>query len=261
MSADEKFQLLLVVTSMVCCTVGMATFATRVIESSTIFNRGDSSYSSLPTNAGESSEVSKLLWPRYRVWLHQICIFISLLLITKEVFDSCGSYPTMLCLEKTWHLVVIAVIDALSLFCDSLKKISSLSWKRKSVWIPTYAANAIYLAVHFISKKNYGSDTLNLACASLFAFVGLFFSITAAMAVKPKLLIYPATEEFTAGLLSYLTFSFINKSLIHVASNKGSLDLEDVPGLIDGDSCFQVYEVTAAADILHYSIPLCHRSL
>lgn len=243
MSADETFLLVLVVTSMICCTVGTITFATTVIGSSTIFNRGGSSYSSLPTNAGEFSEVSKLLWPRYRVWLHQTCVFISLLLIMKEIFDSCGSYPTLRCLGKSWHLVVIAAIDVLSLFCDSLKKISSLSWKSKSVWIPTYAANALYLAAYFILKTNHANDSLNLACASLFALFGLFFSITAAMVVKPKLLHNPVTEEFTAGLLSYLTFSFINKSLIHVASSKGSLDLEDVPGLIDGDSCFRVYEV------------------
>ena len=40
MSVDETSLLVLVVTSMICCTVGTKTFTTTVIDSSTTFNRG-----------------------------------------------------------------------------------------------------------------------------------------------------------------------------------------------------------------------------
>jgi hypothetical protein len=244
MSVVEVILSSLVGGSLLCTIPGVIKFVRTLREGYSFHNRKNSSYTSVLINPNEQEESHQLLWPRLDVWLHQISIFFSLLFLLKEIFSSYESILGMNFSTYLGHLMVIAVVDIIALSCDSLKKISSTSLALKTVWIPVYFINTIYYMVYFVMRNS--SDDLasrNLVGASFFAFCGLIFSLLAATEKKPLLLVNPPTEEFRAGLLSYLTFSYINKDLVNVALTKDSLELEDVPGLIDGDSCSSVHEV------------------
>lgn len=158
-----------------------------------------------------------------------------------EISASCKKAIVMSCYLSSWHLIAIAAIYCISLFGDCLNRISSLDWKIRTLWVPVYVMNTLYLIVHIIIyKKNLSPIIVSVA---IFSAGGAIFSIIGAVERRPTVLINPPTKEYTAGLLSYLTFSYINKDLVDVGMNKESLELEDVPGLIDGDSCSCVYKV------------------
>lgn len=244
MSAVEVILSSLVGASLLCTIPGVVTFVKTLREGHSFHNRKDSSYTSVLINPNDQEESHQLLWSRLDVWLQQISVFFSLLFLLNEIFSSYKSILDMSFSTYLSHLMVIAAVDVIALSCDSLKKISSKSLALKTVWIPVYFINTIYFMAYFM-MRNRGDDlpSRNLVGALLFASCGLLFSFVAAMERKPLVLINPPTEEFRAGLLSYLTFSYINKDLVNVSVNKDSLELEDVPGLIDGDSCSSVYKV------------------
>ena len=244
MSEVEVILSLLVGASLLCTIPGVVTFVKTLREGYSFHNRKDSSYTSVLINPIDQEENYHLLWPRLNVWLHQISIFFSSLFLLNEIFSSYESILDMSCSTYLSHLMVIAAVDIIALSCDSLKKISSKSLALKTVWIPVYFINTIYFVAYFVMRNsNDDFSSRNLVGASFFAFCGLLFSLVAATEKKPLVLINPPTEEFRAGLLSYLTFSYINKDLVNVALTKDSLELEDVPGLIDGDSCSSVHKV------------------
>jgi hypothetical protein len=244
MSVVELILSSLVGTSLLCTIPGVITFVKTLREGYSFHNRKDSSYTSVLINPSDQEESYQLLWPRLDVWLHQISLFFSLLFLLNEIFSSYESILGMSFSIYLGQLMVIAAVDIIALSCDSLKKISSKSLFLKTVWIPVYFINTIYFVVYFVMRNsNHDFSSRNLVGASFFAFSGLIFSLAAATEKKPLILINPPTEEFRADLVSYLTFSYINKDLVNVTLTKDSLELEDVPGLIDGDSCSSVHKV------------------
>ena len=237
----------LVCASLLCTIPGVLTYVKTLREGHSFHNSKDSSYTSVFVDPADQEENHQLLWPRFDVWLHQTSTFFSLLFLLNEIFSSYQSILDMSCSSYLLHLMVIATVDIIVLSCDSLKKVPSKSMILKTVWIPVYTVNALYFLAYFLMRNSSnGFSSHNLAGASLFAFCALLFSLTAATKKKPLVLLNPPTDEFRADLLSYLTFSYINKDLVNVALIKDSLELEDVPGLIDGDSCISVYKVTSS---------------
>ena len=206
-----------------------------------VIGRRDSSYSGVDVD--ESLESDYVLRPRLRVWVHQICTFLCLIFVITEIYASCGYSRTLECTDDISYLVVMATVNVVVLFCDSSKKISSQNWRSKSLWIPVYFMNAAFLVAYMLMGWSSITNKLRMAAAAALSLGGLFFSVAAAVDNKYMVLENPPTKEYTAELLSYITFSYINKDLIDLALSKESLELEDVPNLIDGDSCSSVHKV------------------
>jgi hypothetical protein len=88
------------------------------------------------------------------------------------------------------------------------------------------------------------------------AVLAVFTVMFAALAIYDSKLTpqtLPPTEEYKAGLLSFLFFSYIN-GIIDAAARKDSLELEDVPGLVDADTCAFMHERMTKNDMKHRSL-------
>ena len=231
-------------TSVLCSVPGVIVFISTATAREP--NPNETIYESLPIACDDAEQSKQLLWPRMNVWMQQMCIISSFILIATDLsMSSCLNPSSILCYEDSWHLLVICFIDFIALFCDSSKKVSSENWKMRFLWVPTYTINTLYFITYLIQKYQYNSyNSLYLYSAVIFALFGMIFSILAVIHRKPIILNNPPTKEFTAGLFSYITFSYINKDLIDVGMSKESLELEDVPNLIDGDTCLSVYNVS-----------------
>lgn len=249
-------------TLMICTiTLCLVTLWITLRGSTILTSRRDSSYSGVDVN--ESLESDHFLWPRLRVWMHQICTFLSLIFVIAEISASCGYSGILECSDDIAYLVVMATANIVVLFCDSSKKISSQNWRSKSLWIPVYFVNATFLAVYLLVGWSSVTNRYRMAAAAALSVGGLFFSVAAAVDNKYIVLENPPTKEYTAELLSYITFSYINKDLINLALSKESLELEDVPNLIDGDSCSSVHKVDYCTliSILIHLLKLTHSIL
>jgi hypothetical protein len=196
-------------------------------------------YANLPLSADDMHKKHEnLLFPRMYVWLQQICILSSILCICREVFTSC--LLNLVCYINYSSTFIIATSYIISLGCDPLGKISR-NWKAKSVWIPAYSMNALFL---MLLAKTESNDLISpTILAAIFAISALVFSIIVAIEHKPITLKNPPPEEFTVGLFSFMTFSYINKEIVAVRNKKESLELDDVPGIIDRDTCKVISKV------------------
>ena len=280
MSAIDSILPILTAASVICSTPGVVLFASTLFSKTTLSRIGSSNeilptsqsvpsgYSSCPTDTSDPcdpSECSTFFWPRTHVWMQQLCVLSSAFLIIREIYTSCD-YLSISCYFDSSHILVISLVYCTALLCDALNKISSKNWKIRSLWVPVYAINSLYLVLNMFrydwnnenngnngNNEGNGSISVGLASATFFAVLGTFFAIIAAIGTKPIILINPPTKEYTVGLSSYLTFSYINKDIVHLGMSKASLELEDVPGLIDGDTCSCVYKTI---DSLPHDMPL-----
>ena len=241
MSAVNIYLSALMGFSVLCSIPGICMFLSKLWGRP--LNHDENNYESLHVNTAV-----QLFWPRLYTWLRQIWIFCSFVLIVTEISSSCNEAVAVTCYVSSWQLVTISAIYVISLLGDSLDRRASISWKLIILWVPVYVVNALYLLVSTIGDQNARSSVR--VGGTIFAVGGAIFSIIAAAQRRPTVLINPPTKEYTAGLLSYLTFSYINKELIDRGMNKESLELEDVPGLNDDDSCSLVYKVNTLMEVL-----------
>ena len=240
MSANDIYLSALTFFSVLCSVPGVCMFVSTSWGRQP--NHDENNYESLHVNT-----TAKLLWPRLYTWLRQIWIFCSFVLIVTEISSSCNEAVAVTCYVSSWQLVTISAIYTISLLGDSPDTRASINWKIRILWVPVYVVNALYLVISHIEDKNARSSAI--VGGTIFAVGGAIFSIIAAVQRRPKVLTNAPTKEYTAGLLSYLTFSYINKELIGRGMNKESLELEDVPGLNDDDSCALVYKVNTMTKI------------
>lgn len=135
---------------------------------------------------------------------------------------------------------VIAIILGLSAVLDT-----SLGEDTKYLrlsWLPLYYVSSVYIlstALEDPSRLHLASS-FSCAFAAVVAMAHLVVDIDIPQKLEP-----PA--EYTCNLLTYCMFSFVTKPILLLALWNGFLTIEDVPGLMDEDSCAEVYGALAEA--------------
>lgn len=108
----------------------------------------------------------------------------------------------------------------------------TLTTAKQRSWLPIYAVNFLYSIVAAYQKS--GEDFTMPICITSSA--AMFFALLYSF-YNPDLAQYhPPTDEYTSRLLSYLSFSYLNKLLIQPGLRKDALDMSDVPNFVDDDS-------------------------
>ena len=113
----------------------------------------------------------------------------------------------------------------------SQHKVTITIAKQRS-WLPIYAFNFVY---SIVSAYQEGGEYLTMPIA-VTSSAALFFALMYTFFNPDLPQYYRPTEEYTSGLLSYLSFSYLNKLLIQPGVRKDALDMNDVPNFVDEDS-------------------------
>ena len=154
-----------------------------------------------------------------------------------------------------WGDLLIMLTSIAALLCDNLNKLLHNDVKLRSLWLPLYACNALYLSLMCVNTMNGGTyttvngepsttttattTTTTTTATSSEAFLAIIPCLAAIITVIgcirsgiPRGIPQqrPPTTEYTSGLFSYMTFSYHTR-LVQLALSKVSLELEDVPPL------------------------------
>lgn len=133
-------------------------------------------------------------------------------------------------------VISLALVSAL-LLDNSLK--NGDKYIRLS-WIPLYFIVVLFALVECLSNPNVINISIALLCC--LAGVAACSLLLVDVEVTQE---SPVPDEYSCGIVRYSVFSFI-VPLMHLALKKGSLSIEDVPGLVEHDKCAYVYNATAA---------------
>jgi hypothetical protein len=140
------------------------------------------------------------------------------------------------------HLNAIYVSFALlmSVFFDG--EISERGKGVKTAWVPLYALGMMYLFSKELAFSTWPHAValISLGGSLFFASVQLFMQLEVPQRGTPP-------SEYTTNMFGFLTFSFITEPVILAAWRKGSLNLEDLPGLVDHDTCAAVWGLIRSA--------------
>ena len=150
-----------------------------------------------------------------------------------------------------WDDLLIILASIAALLCDNMNKLLHKDVKLRSLWLPLYACNALYLSLACVNTLNGGTyttidgepstttTTTTTTATSSESFLAILPCIAAIVAVMGCIRSAtttgipqqrPPTTEYTSGLFSYMTFSYHTR-LVKLALSKISLELEDVPPL------------------------------
>ena len=146
-----------------------------------------------------------------------------------------------------WLDLLVILTSIAALLCDNMDKLLHNDVKLRSLWLPMYACNALYLSLACVNILNGDTYTIIdgeplpttatittssalfavIPClAAMIAVMGCIRSATTTGIPQQR----PPTTEYTSGLFSYMTFSYHTR-LVKLALSKISLELEDVPPL------------------------------
>ncbi len=135
--------------------------------------------------------------------------------------------------------VVTTIIMVLSLstilYMDSVANLPYM--KRKLMWVVPYIVVCVYSGIQYVAWPEWLTFIL-LMCSLL----ALAFALLCAALDLKAMQINPPNAEYSCELLSYVTFSYLNETLIKVARLKKVLQFEDVPKFVDADSSEQIWD-------------------
>ena len=159
---------------------------------------------------------------RYPTWIRQ----------------SCYCSMTMMLI---WKLIELETLNAdlifISILMFSIVINSEPGTERKSLfrWLLIDIIQLFYSCLSLFSKHRlgYGFNSIVL----IFSSVGCFASIIDAMVTPDYSYKLPLTLEYTCNLFQTCSFSFLNNSLIVPGLAAGSLELDNLPLLMDIDTC------------------------
>lgn len=200
-------------------------------------------YTSISTNENQQNvNEKKVLYPRTTFFLQQTSIFSCTFFIIIDIISSCYIENNESCTDNFCSTTIFIVINVLSLMCDTLCKISK-NWKIKILWIPTYTINVLYIITEgVVRSSNNGMLSSYYILAMIFSITGLIFSIIIVTQNTPIILKNNKTEEYTVGMISYFTFSYMN-GIYRKGMSKISVEIEDIEGLMDRDTSEYIHKV------------------
>ena len=176
-----------------------------------------------------------VFYPRTANWVVRASILSSIALSTCHYVAAAFRKEAALAEDLD---VVVALCQCLSVYFEAHNCLLTVfvgSTSAKLSWLPFHAAACAY----YLLRLEAGSPAalLQLASAASVATV----ASTLVRAAVPSLTMgvthsHPPPPELTVDMLSYFTFSYMNKDIIDLLSAKDSLAIEDVPGLGDNDS-------------------------
>jgi len=104
-------------------------------------------------------------------------------------------------------------------------------------FLSAHVTNVLYASsLYILNEDSFAAPTL---VSSILSFV---FAVCATYFNPPTPQENPPTREFECGLLEYISFSYMNKRLIQPGLHKGTLEITDVPLLMDADSSAIIYK-------------------
>lgn len=162
------------------------------------------------------------------MWLQQTFSVVSLgSYLSIQLFASHTS--TMIALSTSFFSLFIIT----SLWSFSLRS----SRRNIIIWIFGFWISFCYVCFDYYVFNN------NLSIVSI---VFSFLTCTSSLlhfVLKTKIpQTNPPPTEFTSGLISFITFSYITEPLIQIGATKESLAIDDLPGLSDADSCDLLFQ-------------------
>ena len=172
------------------------------------------------------------------LWIQQTCMNMALVIILYQCFDRIVLHEeNVLSFSNAFYISFVLIT---SVFFDD--NISERQKGIKTAWIPLYVLVILYLL-----SKDLAFPSLPHAVALISACTGLLFAciqLFAQLEISQK---HVAPAEYTTNMFGFLTFSFITEPVILAAWRKGSLNLEDLPSLVDHDTCEAVWGLIQSA--------------
>lgn len=205
---------------------------------SLIFSSLTSNYFQSYNNDMDRKNHSFILRSRIFLWLRQLFLFLSIgieiMRFQSFIFSETNNHISR---NQVLGLVgsSLYIISAIyTLFRDSITNLYNS--KNRKLWLIVYSLVFIYNVMEYLFLQDL-SSFLSLLFSSIcinFAVINSFISVEVLQVHFPPL-------EFTCGIFDYLTFSYL-KSLILVGLQKESLQIEDVPMLVDADCAAIVWD-------------------
>lgn len=149
--------------------------------------------------------------------------------------------------------VVVAVLLACAVVLDT--HLAAHEKYLRLSWLPLYFVAILYTISDGLANPTVSHTSAAVVCplAGLIACVHLVVDIYVPQKNAP-----PA--EFTCDLLTFCVFSFVTKPILLLALHNGCLTINDVPGLVDHDTCEDVYRrlstATASSLMLRLFVPI-----
>ena len=214
-----------------CCLLMAATVAW--------FGRNISSTGAYHTVNVVTDDDANYLTQRRWVWAKQLCVLLATISFLIALLPS--AFKEVKAIEALPEISFGVSLLTSLVFDDRLKGNRFTSYS----WVPCYFANTLYLLTQLFSVMS--ADGQMHDCYIFAAIAAVFFMILATIfsifTINLNRLKQDnaPTREFTSGFLEYITFSYMNE-LIRVAGEKESLEVEDVPTIIDDDTCEKIDE-------------------
>lgn len=183
------------------------------------------------------------LRPRFKIWMRQVC-FAAILVSTLVSLQSRSKLDSKSIIQELIshpNVPIICFSFMLSLSFDSINNISSN--RAKKSWLVVYCLMLPYFVISCAQNIDFSRhhEAIGWTYISFHSSLQLVLLITAVMfttaevfATQHVVMKSQPTTEFTCGLLSYLTHSYLNKILIDPMQHK-VMEFEDVPHIVDSD--------------------------
>eukprot|EP01031_Cornospumella_fuschlensis_P029394 gene29394-35482_t len=156
-------------------------------------------------------------YSRKVVWLKHLVLYAACVMCTVNVFNL--PEPVSAVSYTAWFAQILTFIFLV--YLDDVKIIGT-GYQRKFLYV--YFLLTLLGAIEFVWQQT----TLSLSLFLCYAIV-LGASIFVSFFNFYKLLSNPPTPEYTSNLLTYVSFSYLNKILIKPNMKKEAMEFEDVP--------------------------------
>lgn len=177
------------------------------------------------SRASAEEKTPHRLYARLPTWIKQIFLLSATLASIYGFFFNASSS------NESWSTVGELLLIAVLLLCTVFDNLSNLTRPGiQKVWMAFYGALWFVVCLDYLVVET--STKLLIFVSITIAMVMSFLNVASPSYEEQ---VHQPTEEFLCGIASYLTFSFLNKSLVRVAVKKESLEYEDIPPLSDID--------------------------
>lgn len=194
----------------------------------------DPTYTKVPVHTidGRQTEGYYILKSRRFLWSKQLSLALTIVLGGVDLFSHIHQSTTFEIVSFAMYILSAMLI----LYFDGIGNLTRK--KMRWLWSPLYLILFIEAAFSYIAQMSSWLAFGALVSTSILFSLQMVYAI---MRPGEKKQVNEPTIEFTSGLLEYLSFSYINSTLIKPALQKISLNFhDDVPSLVDADSAAHI---------------------
>lgn len=200
-------------------------------------------YCSYVTLSVQSVKLAEnVIRPRKFVWSKEICSVMSIVLFFVFILLT-NSSETKGVFTRISQCLGVLISQTNSIFLDHRTRLPSKT-ALAFAWLPVYSILSTFMIAKSIqSYCQAGGYSLEFAVIICTAITSILTAIFSALSItlSEVSLRRPAPLEFSVNLLEYVTFSFLNP-LVDIGREKESLEVKDIPTMIDDDCSESVFE-------------------